>query len=169
MNEEIEAELTESSEMDSKADHVAVTEEANVDEAIQIDLKKERNTQAYKDTMSMDIDKINTFENRNKVNTITWRPIYEVIDEAYFIGSKILSDDFMQECKDNSNEDKFIPLEMKNNVKQMATEQGLYAQVIMLCRKYLKIVATDKNKNEAKLKFQGKSARSQRWFDLDLD
>ena len=48
-------------------------------------------------------------------------------------------------------------------------EQGLYAQVIMLRRKDLKFVATDKNKIEAKLKFQGQSARSQRLFDLDLD
>ena len=43
----------------------------------------------------------------------------------------------------------------------MATEQGLYAQVIMLRQKYLKFVATDRNKNEAKSKFQGQSARSQ--------
>ena len=43
----------------------------------------------------------------------------------------------------------------------MAMEQNLYAQVIKLCRKYLKFVATDKNKNEAKFKFQGQSARSQ--------
>ena len=49
----------------------------------------------------MDIDKINTFENRNKANTIKWRVIVEVIDEAYFTGSKIFSDDFMKECKDN--------------------------------------------------------------------
>ena len=49
----------------------------------------------------MDIDKINTFENRNKANTIKWRPIYEAIDEAYFIGSKFFSDDFIKECKDN--------------------------------------------------------------------
>ena len=36
----MEAELTESSEMDSKTDHLAVTEGMNVDEAIPIDLKK---------------------------------------------------------------------------------------------------------------------------------
>ena len=35
----MEAELTELSEMDSKTDHLAVTEETNVDEAIPIDLK----------------------------------------------------------------------------------------------------------------------------------
>ena len=39
----------------------------------------------------------------------------------------------------------------------------------MLCRKYLKFIATDNNKNEAKFKFQGQSARSQRWFDLEFD
>ena len=72
--------------------------------------------------MDVDIDKINKFENRNKVNTIKWRPIYEVIDEAYFIGSKTFSDDFMQQCKDNENIAQFIPLEMENNIKLMAME-----------------------------------------------
>ena len=51
----------------------------------------------------------------------------------------------------------------------MATEQVLYAQVVKLYRKDLKFIATNKNKNEAKFKFQGQSARSQRWFDLDFD
>ena len=40
MNEEIESELAELSEMDSKTDNLAVTEEANVYEDIPIDLKK---------------------------------------------------------------------------------------------------------------------------------
>ena len=48
-------------------------------------------------------------------------------------------------------------------------EKGLYSQVIRIRRKDLKFVATDKNKNEAKFKFQGQSARSQQWFDIDLD
>ena len=51
----------------------------------------------------------------------------------------------------------------------MAMEQSLYAQVVKLCRKDLKFVTTDKNKNEAKFKFQSQSVRSQIWFDLDLD
>ena len=33
----------------------------------------------------------------------------------------------------------------------------------------MKFVATDKNQNGAKFKFQGQYARSQIWFDLDLD
>ena len=39
----------------------------------------------------------------------------------------------------------------------------------MLRQKDLKFVATDKNKNGAKLKFQRQSSISQRWFDLDFD
>ena len=45
MNEEMEAELT---EMDSIPDHLAVSEDENVDKAVQIHIRKERNTKAYK-------------------------------------------------------------------------------------------------------------------------
>ena len=48
-------------------------------------------------------------------------------------------------------------------------EQILYAQMVNLRQKDLKCIASNKNKNEAKFKFQGLSARSQRWFDLDFD
>ena len=34
--------------------------------------------------MNIDIDKINTFKIRKKVNTIKWMPIYKVIEVAYF-------------------------------------------------------------------------------------
>ena len=103
----MEVELTESSEIDSKTDNSAVTEEADVDEA--------------KDTMGIEIDYINTCEMRNKVNTIKWRPIYEVIEEAYSKESENFSDDFMQKCKDNANQAQFTPLEIKNNIKRMVT------------------------------------------------
>ena len=48
-------------------------------------------------------------------------------------------------------------------------QQILYAQVVNLRCKGLKFVATDNNQNGDKFKFQGQSARSQIWFDLDLD
>ena len=51
----------------------------------------------------------------------------------------------------------------------METEQSLYAQVVNLRCKYLNFFATNKNKTEAKSKFQGQSERSQLWFDIDLD
>ena len=51
----------------------------------------------------------------------------------------------------------------------MATEQGLYSQVVMLRWKDLIFNDANKNKNEAKFNFQVQSARSQRWFDLDFD
>ena len=51
----------------------------------------------------------------------------------------------------------------------MTTEQGLYAQVVKLSRNGLKFIAEHKDKNEAKFKFQGQSAISQRCFDLYFD
>ena len=58
----------------------------------------------------------------------------------------------MKKCKDNLFEARFIPLE-NNNIKRMAMEQGLYAQLIMPHKRDLKFVATDKIKNEAKIRF----------------
>ena len=47
-------------------------------------LKNNEKKQAYKETMNIYIDDINTFEIGKKVKTIIWRPIYAVIEEAYF-------------------------------------------------------------------------------------
>ena len=41
--------------------------------------------------------------------------------------------------------------------------------MVKLRQKDLKFIAENKNKNGAKFKFQGQSARSQRWFDIDFD
>ena len=49
--------------------------------------------------MSQDIEHIDTYKTRTKVNITQWRPIYEVIDEAYTKESNILPDDFIKECK----------------------------------------------------------------------
>ena len=51
----------------------------------------------------------------------------------------------------------------------MEMEQELYAQVVKIRRNDLKFIAENKNKNKAKFKLQGLSARSHHWFDLDLD
>ena len=81
----------------------------------------------------------------------------------------MFSDAFMKKCRDNEDVAQFIPLEMKNNINRNLMEHVLYTQEVKLRQKYLKFVATDRNKNEAKFKFQGQSARSQRWFDIDFD
>ena len=64
--------------------------------------------------MGQDIENIKTYETITKVNTTKWRPIYEVIDEAYIKESNIFPDDFIRECKNNSNEAQFIPSDVKN-------------------------------------------------------
>ena len=89
MIEDTKSELIYLSEMDSKTDNLAVTKEADVYEAIPIYLKNERKTQAYKNKMDVDINKIDTYELRKKLNTIKLRPIYEVIGEADFKKSEI--------------------------------------------------------------------------------
>ena len=51
----------------------------------------------------------------------------------------------MQQCKNNANVAQFIPLDMKNNIKQMKMQWGLYAQVVKLSQKDLKFIAANKN------------------------
>ena len=50
-------------------DNLAVSEDESVDEAVPIDIRKERKTKAYKETMSQDINNIDTYETRTKVDT----------------------------------------------------------------------------------------------------
>ena len=51
--------------------------------------------------MNIDIEKINTFENGNKVNTTQWRTTYKVIEQDYFTKSDIFPNDIIKKCKDN--------------------------------------------------------------------
>ena len=51
----------------------------------------------------------------------------------------------------------------------MATGKELYSKAVKLSRKDLKFIAGNKDKNEAKFKFQGQPTRSQCWFDSDFD
>ena len=90
MNEEMEAELM---KIDSIPDHLEISEDESVDEAVSIDFRKQINTQAYKETMSQYIRNIDTYETITKVNTQKCRPIYEVIYEAYNKESNILPED----------------------------------------------------------------------------
>ena len=61
----------------------AVTAEAKASNDIEIDIKEEQKTQAYKETMKNDIGNINKFEKRKKVYTTQWRTIYEVIEPEF--------------------------------------------------------------------------------------
>ena len=93
MNEKMEAGLT---KMDSRPDDSALSEDESVDEAVPIDIRKERKTKAYKETMIQDINNIETYET---ITTTKWRRIYEVIDEAYIKDSNIPFEDFIRKLK----------------------------------------------------------------------
>ena len=102
--------------------------------------------------MNIDNENINTFEKKNKVYTTQWRTIYEVIEPYFFERSDIFPDN-QEKNKDNSNEDIIIPIEVKNNIKRIKIEQGLYVQIVKLSRKDSKSIAANRNKNESKFKF----------------
>ena len=59
MNEEMEAELMKT---DSRPENLAVSEDESVDEVVPIDIRKERKTKAYKETMGQYINNIDTKE-----------------------------------------------------------------------------------------------------------
>ena len=101
----------------------------------QIHIIKERKTKAHNDTMGQDIENIGTYETITKVNTTKWRPIYEVIDEAYIKESNIFPDYFIREFKTIQKNHYLYQVTKKNNIKRMAMEQILYAQVVKLLSK----------------------------------
>ena len=144
--------------------------DVNFDEAIPMQIRKERTTEAYKDNMDQDIKFVEKNENSKQIFQKTkLRTIYEVIDIDYIQNSNIFPTAFITKCKLYPNEPQFISQDVKNNIKLKAMAQSLYAQVIKFRRKDLKFDAADKNKNASKFKCQGQPARSRYWFDLDLD
>ena len=96
----MEAEMN---EMDVKHGKKAYSEYANADEAIPIQVRKERTTEAYKETMNQDIWTIEKYEDRKFIQKTKWTSIYEVIDEDYIKDSNIFPDDFIREYKKNSS------------------------------------------------------------------
>ena len=104
--------------------------------------------------MDQDIKFVEKNENSKKMfQNKNWRTIYEVIDTDYNQNSNIFPTDFIAKCKLYPNEPQFITQDVKNNIKRMAIEQSLYAQVIKFRRNDLKFDAADKNKNSSKFKF----------------
>ena len=97
MIEDLEAELTGATKETSNTDNLELAEEANVDEAITAeakainemknDLKDGQKTQSYKEKMSIDIENINTIENRNKVYTKTMEVNIQSYRIIYFLGN----------------------------------------------------------------------------------
>ena len=162
--------VTEMKERNDKLGKNPFLDDDNFDEAIPIQIRKERTTESYKDNMNEDIETIDKNENIKQIFQKTkWITIYEVKDEDYIKNSNIFPDAFIKKCKQCPNVPQTISNDVKNNIKRMAMEQSLYAQVIMFRRKDLKFDAADKKKNPSKIIFQGQSARSRYWFDLDLD
>ena len=103
--------------MDEKLGKNAFSEDDNFDEAIPIQIRKERTTEAYKEKMSKDIETIDKNDNGKQILQKTkWRPIYEVIYEYYIKNSHIFLDDFITKCKQCPNEPQNISSDEKNKM-----------------------------------------------------
>ena len=76
--------------------------------------------------------------------------IYEIIRQEFYDKTEILPEEFLKYFKNNENTPFDIPTDVKNNLIQILMEQGLYAQVVMLCQKYLKIIEENKIKMRKK-------------------
>ena len=106
--------------MDYKLGKNAFLDDDNFDEAIPIQILKERTIEAYKEKMNKHIETIDKNDNSKQIVQKTqWRPIYEVIDEDYIKDSNIFPDDFITKCKQFPNKTQKISSDVKNNLKRM--------------------------------------------------
>ena len=72
-------------------------DDENFDEAIPIQVIKERTTEAYKDNMNKDIETVEKNENSKQIfQKIKQRTIYEVIDKYYIENSNIFPGAFIE-------------------------------------------------------------------------
>ena len=101
--------------MDEKLGKNAFSDDDNFDEAILIQIRKEkRSTEAYKEKINQDIETIDKNDNSKKIVEKTkWRPRYEVIDKDYIKNSNIFPDDFITKCKQCPNEPQNISSDVK--------------------------------------------------------
>ena len=70
--------------------------------------------------------------NIDKNDKNTWRIIYEEIAERYFAEVKRSPRVFIYLCKNNPNDPQKNPADIKKNLKTIALEESLYAQLLSI-------------------------------------
>ena len=68
----------------------------------------------------------------------------QIYTTIFFDETDIFPDDFIQKCKNDANEAHNIKVEVKNNINLISMKQLLYAQVVILRQKDLKITEANK-------------------------
>ena len=86
--------------------------------------------------MIIDIENINTFGKETKCIQL-YGGKYTKLQKKVISKNLIFFQIIVFKCKDNVNEAINIPIEVKNNIKRMATEQKIYVQVVKISRNYL--------------------------------
>ena len=57
-------------------------------------LKEERKTEAYQETLNIDIENIDNIDNNHKHHKTPWRKIYKVIQQEFFEETEIFLEQF---------------------------------------------------------------------------
>ena len=66
---------------------------------------------------------------------MTWRTIYDAIDESYFEEVTLFTKGFLEHCLKNPNALQNIPYKIKNNIKTIALEEIFYFRVVIIRHK----------------------------------
>ena len=72
----------------------------------------------YQETTNVDVGNIAS------KNQLFWRPIYEVIENSYFEAAKLSQTKKLDQCRNNPNEPKNIPNEIKTDKKKWLWKRG---------------------------------------------
>ena len=94
-----------------------------------VTIEDDKKTLEYQETMNSYIENIASTSQK------IWRSIYEVIHDDYFKAVNFFPTEFLDHCK--KNEPQNIPNEVKKDFKNMDLKNGLYSQVVMICRREL--------------------------------
>ena len=99
--------------------------------------------------LNIDIENIDKIENIYKNHKGQRRTIYKVIQQEFFDETENLLEKFIKQFKNNANEPFNIPNDVKNNLKRIKMEHGLYTKVVMIHRRGLK--TTEENKDKMRI------------------
>ena len=96
------------------------------DDYMNISEKEDQNTVVCQETFKIDVENID-----KPVRQYGYQ--YMKLSMLRFSKKRKFYTSFLYLCKNNPNQPQFIPSDVKTVLKILATEQGLYVKVVMIC------------------------------------
>ena len=95
--------------------------------------------------------------------------VIEVIDKNCFNKSKLLPEEFLQECKNNYNEPQLIPKDTNKDIQYRSLKQFVFAQVKYIISNKFEDKERKCYKPKYMYKFEVKYYENESYFDIDFD